>query len=855
MSLKLRGFQNISIVIALVCSLLSLASAPAQAVVPPAQTCAEGGPCVVGDIGPGGGRVFYVATTTFTQLGATGSMCSTNCKYLEAAPSGWNGVDEPSRSWATDVNGNRTTRVPDTGALQTAIGTGYQNSNAIVAQTGNVSATSAAVLARAYQGNGLTDWYLPSRDELNQMCKWVNGVAWTSDATDCTGGTLNTGAGAAGFINESYWSSTEVDIAGYDDFGWQQSFNTGNSGWSGKFGTTYLRPIRAFAPATKVAVTRASAGTERRVAFTTQPQIAIQYANNDTATVSSAVVTATVSTGGTLLGTTTATASSGIATFSNLGIDGTVGTTYTITYTATGLTVATATVTLTGTTCDGSTFICQVGDTGPGGGKIFYIASGTFTQGGATGSMCSTNCKYLEAAPTSGTNAWTDAAYVWSGNVNTAIGTTSTEIGAGYKNTLSMISQSNSANRAGTVSQAYRGPNNLTDWYLPSKDELNELYLKRGIVGGFANDLYWSSSESGVVSQAEYSWIHAFDLGNQNYSIKYLSRYVRPIRAFGPPITITPIIPTYRITYNSNTSEASLMPYDPNPYTSGQQFTVASQTPSRIGYAFIGWNSKADGSGTAYSAGKKIDVVTSDVILYAIWKINQYVLSFNPNGGPDLKLDSKTQDFNSSVTVPQLPGSASRVGYTFIGWNTKIDGSGASYSPGDNLKIPGFDLSLFAQWKINQYTVSYDANRNLRGRVPASVTRDFNSIIKLNAPSKIFTRKGYTFAGWNTEKDGSGKNYQVGDSFTLSARDQVLYAYWQPNTYLVKFFNNSNEYLPSSQFVTDGVISSAPTPKDRPGFAFKGWSSKPDRSDLIKFPFKPNVLRNITLYAVWERIK
>ena len=129
-------------------------------------------------------------------------MCQTACKYLEAAPSSWFEGGEPTRSWATNANNNRATTVPAPGAQQTAIGTGYQNSNAIVAQTGNVYATSAAVVTRTYRGQGLTDWYLPSKDELNQMCKWVRGVAWTSDATVCTGGTLNTGVGAAGFRDQ-----------------------------------------------------------------------------------------------------------------------------------------------------------------------------------------------------------------------------------------------------------------------------------------------------------------------------------------------------------------------------------------------------------------------------------------------------------------------------------------------------------------------------------------------------------------------------------------------------------------------------------------------------------------------------
>jgi hypothetical protein len=106
-----------------------------------------------------------------------------------------------------------------------------------------VAATSAAVEARAYSGpNNKTDWYLPSRDELNQMCKWQRGVAWTSDATVCTGGTLNSGLGASGFSAGIYWSSSEGDASR----AWFQSFNSGGQVSSYKDGSYYVRPVRAF---------------------------------------------------------------------------------------------------------------------------------------------------------------------------------------------------------------------------------------------------------------------------------------------------------------------------------------------------------------------------------------------------------------------------------------------------------------------------------------------------------------------------------------------------------------------------------------------------------------------------------
>ena len=211
-----------------------------------ALTCATGGTCAVGETGPGGGVVFYVqdAGGTF----ACGPTLASTCKYLEAAPANWltGTTGDPRRTWATDTDpgagiGNQEALV--TGADGTAIGSGYKNTLEIVAQTGNVAATSAAVLTRDYQGNSKTDWYLPSKDELNQMCKWQGGLAWTSDATVCAGGTLNSGLGASGFSGAGYWSSSEFDGSNasdqlFDFNGFQ--FNVRKSTW------IFVRPVRAF---------------------------------------------------------------------------------------------------------------------------------------------------------------------------------------------------------------------------------------------------------------------------------------------------------------------------------------------------------------------------------------------------------------------------------------------------------------------------------------------------------------------------------------------------------------------------------------------------------------------------------
>jgi hypothetical protein len=174
----------------------------------------------VGQTGPGGGKVFYVAATAFS----CGPTLTATCTYLEAAPSGWNTDADPSLTWSTNVNNNQTTRVPGAGALQTAIGTGYQNSDAIAAQTGNVAASSAAVVARAYRGNSLSDWYLPSKDELNEL-----------RAQRITAG---------GFQDGNYWSSSESNTN--SSLAWRQVFGNNFQNEGFKSAADAVRPVRAF---------------------------------------------------------------------------------------------------------------------------------------------------------------------------------------------------------------------------------------------------------------------------------------------------------------------------------------------------------------------------------------------------------------------------------------------------------------------------------------------------------------------------------------------------------------------------------------------------------------------------------
>lgn len=214
----------------------------------------------LGDIGPGGGRIFYYSAAGFncgTNFTDTGSATGEKCKYLEVAPSGWaNGgtpAVDPTKRWSKSLILAEYNRfVPgvtmqNSGWNTTAgVGLGYKDSLAIVANDlGSDSTAGAAGFARTYSGGDKSDWYLPSPVELNLLCQWARGVP-SSITTTCTGGTLNSstyGASAAGLTDDEYWSSTQdssnASYAVVLDFGGSQRTQQ-------KFYTDSVRPIRAF---------------------------------------------------------------------------------------------------------------------------------------------------------------------------------------------------------------------------------------------------------------------------------------------------------------------------------------------------------------------------------------------------------------------------------------------------------------------------------------------------------------------------------------------------------------------------------------------------------------------------------
>jgi hypothetical protein len=208
----------------------------------------------VGDRGPGGGIVYYVSADYFT---STGSTCGTQCKYLEVAPAGWNNgavvANDLLLTWSSNTS-DATTNPQDTVTAGTESGFAYEKFNWKIGQGfyntsvmivgGGTSTAQAAVLA--YAGSSAAgQWFIPSMNELNELCKYARGQTTGVLTVACTsGGTLKTGTAndLGGFVEYWYWSSSKKTWANT----WAQNFEDGMQNDGGKNGDLHIRPIRAF---------------------------------------------------------------------------------------------------------------------------------------------------------------------------------------------------------------------------------------------------------------------------------------------------------------------------------------------------------------------------------------------------------------------------------------------------------------------------------------------------------------------------------------------------------------------------------------------------------------------------------
>ena len=309
------------------------------------------------------------------------------------------------------------------------------------------------------------------------------------------------------------------------------------------------------------------------------------------------------------------------------------------------------------------------------------------------------------------------------------------------------------------------------------------------------------------------------------------------------------------ITFNSNGGSGSM---SNQIFTAGVSQKLSANTFIRNGYNFTGWNTKTDGSGTNYT--DKQSLTLTEVVpltLYAQWEqmVTNVEVIFDSNGGSG---SMSNQVFTAGVSQNLQANIFTRADYTFIGWNTRADGSGTSYADKQSLTLSKEDsLTLYAQWEqiVTNVVITFNSN----GGSGSMSNQIFTAGVSQNLSANTFIRNGYNFTGWNTKTDGSGTNYTDKQSLTLSGETTslTLYAQWQKNVTYAKVTFNSNGGTGNmaEQSFTVGVSQKLSVNTfTRSGYTFVGWNISADGSGTNYSNEESLTLNDetpLTLYAQW----
>ena len=337
----------------------------------------------------------------------------------------------------------------------------------------------------------------------------------------------------------------------------------------------------------------------------------------------------------------------------------------------------------------------------------------------------------------------------------------------------------------------------------------------------------------------------------------------------------------YNVIYKSNRPSAtnfeikgsmdnSIHVYDVNSFLRVNTYTLE-------GYNFIGWNTKMDGSGTSYSNSAEIKtlVPSGAIELYAQWQAKTFVIEYKQNQPSNASNNVTGETANSSHTVDitksLTPNGYELLGWTFIGWNTKEDGSGSTYQNNSaiiNLTTSDEITYLYAQWQTKNFVIEYKQNQpsvasnNVTGETAnSSHTVDITKSLTPNG----FELLGWKFTGWNTEADGSGTSYPNNYNLKIATESEsiLLYAQWQAKTFVIEYKQNqpsnaSNNVIgetANSSHTVDITKSLTPNGFELLGWRFIGWNTKADGSGrAFENNNESKIATNETifyLYAQW----
>ncbi|MDZ4195784.1 MAG: InlB B-repeat-containing protein, partial [Candidatus Izemoplasmatales bacterium] len=288
-------------------------------------------------------------------------------------------------------------------------------------------------------------------------------------------------------------------------------------------------------------------------------------------------------------------------------------------------------------------------------------------------------------------------------------------------------------------------------------------------------------------------------------------------------------IMTSPIKFNVNNGSFALGYVAPSVYFEGTGLSLPSLLEViKTNYSFLGWFDNVDLEGTAITS---IDSSQTGAKEYwAKWSINQYTIIFDTNGGSGVS--AITQDYDTNVLSPLSP---TRTGYTFGGWYANSELTTVSVFS----SIPAGNITVYAKWSINQYTITFDSNS---GSIVSAITQNYNTDV--STPQNPI-KTGYTFGGWYA-------NSELTTAYvfnTMPSENITVYAKWSINQYTITFNSNGGSLV---SVITQDYDTSVltPTSPTRTGYTFGGWYANSELTTAYVFNTMPS--ENITVFAKWS---
>ena len=257
--------------------------------------------------------------------------------------------------------------------------------------------------------------------------------------------------------------------------------------------------------------------------------------------------------------------------------------------------------------------------------------------------------------------------------------------------------------------------------------------------------------------------------------------------------------PTYAVTLNTNGGTINNGNVTEYIYGVGATLPTADDM-TYTGHTFKGWYDNEGLTGDPVTAIGGTEMGNKEY--WAKWEINQYTITFDTAGGSAIA--PITQDYGTAITAPADP---TREGYTFAGWDTAIPAT-----------MPAHNMTITAQWTVNQYTITYDLDGGTAEGNPDTYTVETDAFTLKNP-----TRPGYTFTGWS----GTGLTGEDNLTVTIpkgSTGNRSYTAHWSLNTYSITYDLNGGTASgnPTSYTVESATITlNQPT---KTGYTFTGWS-------------------------------